>query len=68
MMAKPLTKTHQQPDWETIAKDHLQEYARIVNALAALHTPFGDGSCTDCCEPLDQDGDCPTMRIVKGKD
>lgn len=46
----------------------LDERARIVRELTKRHYDFGDGTCSDCCEPLDSDNDCPTMRIVKGKD
>ena len=47
------------------------ERERIVLELAAIHWPEYDAISllTWCCcsGALDADGDCPTMRIVKGK-
>lgn len=48
---------------------------RIGSALAAIHRPYFARQspiqiikCHECKRPVDLDGDCPTMRIVKGKD
>jgi hypothetical protein len=53
--------------WLALLRKQDARITDIIEKLGERHTPFGDGTCRDCCEPLDTDGDCPTMRIVKGK-
>ena len=54
---------------EAYNKGVAAERARIVEALAAIHRPYLSGLpfCEGCRMAVDSDGDCPTMRIAKGK-
>lgn len=62
--------------WEHAGYGGSDERARIVQALAAIHRPEHrekwqhqtfNRLCVGCGGRVDSDGDCPTMRIAKGK-
>jgi hypothetical protein len=50
-----------------VAQGLKAERARIVEALAEIHVGHPYRMCRGCGLFCDPDGDCPTMRIAKGK-